>query len=339
MTYIDNLTDSKLESLIDYKSVTDEDEKEYLYPHIDLFPLKEVPKKGQWLDAHPEKGQDYLTFTKKDANLLNSENGKIYLVPLGTFEESVSPNLEKLRDYCYRYFCIETVILEPGLKHIEDNKTKQSYQYLDNSFEITSRINQYSDKLQLLTTDVLETLAMIKINLEDSYCVVAVTMDDLYPQSSWNFVFGQADMNNMVAVFSFARYSPRFYDLFENQNPLDKDDYNLLVMRSCSVLTHEIGHLFGIYHCVYFECCMNGSNSLPESDAQPLYLCPICLRKLQYVSKFNIGERYKLLYEFFISTPGFETEKSWLKKVLKRYIGLGVSLDINLEDNNSNNQN
>jgi bacterioferritin len=35
--------------------------------------------------------------------------------------------------------------------------------------------------------------------------------------------------------------------------------------RSCKVLAHEIGHMFGLSHCVFFHCLMNGSNSLAES--------------------------------------------------------------------------
>jgi archaemetzincin len=31
------------------------------------------------------------------------------------------------------------------------------------------------------------------------------------------------------------------------------------------VLTHETGHLFGLAHCVYFHCVMNGSNHLQKT--------------------------------------------------------------------------
>jgi len=43
---------------------------------------------------------------------------------------------------------------------------------------------------------------------------------------------------------------------------------------------------------------MNGSNSLDESDKRPPYLCPICLRKLQYVISFSNAERIKKIIEF-----------------------------------------
>ena len=37
-------------------------------------------------------------------------------------------------------------------------------------------------------------------------------MIDLYPNESWNFVFGQANPGAGVGVFSFARYDPLFYE-------------------------------------------------------------------------------------------------------------------------------
>ena len=53
------------------------------------------------------------------------------------------------------------------------------------------------------------------------------------------------------------------------------------ILNTLQVMTHEIGHMFGIKHCVYHNCAMNGSNHLAESDRRAASLCPICLRKLQ----------------------------------------------------------
>ena len=46
------------------------------------------------------------------------------------------------------------------------------------------------------------------------------------------------------------------------------------------VLNHEVGHLFGIKHCIYAQCLMNGSNSLQEAENRPFALCPIDLAKI-----------------------------------------------------------
>lgn len=45
----------------------------------------------------------------------------------------------------------------------------------------------------------------------DAFCVLAVSMEDLYPEPSWNFVFGQASLRERVGAYSFARYDPAFY--------------------------------------------------------------------------------------------------------------------------------
>jgi len=56
-------------------------------------------------------------------------------------------------------------------------------------------------------------------------------------------------------------------------------------------MVHEIGHMFGIEHCIYFDCCMNGANHIAESDAQPIHLCPVYVHKLEYVIGFDIEKK------------------------------------------------
>jgi hypothetical protein len=54
-----------------------------------------------------------------------------------------------------------------------------------------------------LTSDVL---TLLKNELPaDAFCMLALTMEDLYPEPSWNFVFGQASPQERVGIFSFAR--------------------------------------------------------------------------------------------------------------------------------------
>ena len=55
-------------------------------------------------------------------------------------------------------------------------------------------------------------------------------------------------------------------------------------------MVHEIGHMFGIKHCIYYDCAMNGSNSYDESLGQSRYLCPVCLRKLSTAIGFKVGD-------------------------------------------------
>ena len=74
-------------------------------------------------------------------------------------------------------------------------------------------------------------------------------------------------------------------------------------------MVHEIAHMFGLKHCIYYECTMNGSNGSFEYDYMPnRTLCPICLAKLVTNSKFDCRERYVKLAEA-ANTLGFDDEK------------------------------
>jgi archaemetzincin len=143
---------------------------------------------------------------------------------------------------------------------------------------------------------------------KDGFALLGVTMTDLYPDPSWNFVFGQASPQGHVGVYSFARYDPRFYG-----EALSAGSRKLMLRRSCKVLAHETSHMFGIDHCVWYRCLMNGSNHLAESDARPLHLCPVDLRKLQWSIGFDVVERYRRLRDFQHQAE-FDDEVRWLDK-------------------------
>lgn len=134
-------------------------------------------------------------------------------------------------------------------------------------------------------------------------------MVDLYPDPEWNFVFGLARMMDGAAVYSFCRYQP---DGLEGGSPGEELRHQMN-LRAAKVFCHETGHLFGLTHCVYFNCLMQGSNHLEESDAKPLYLCPVCLRKLQSNCKFDVAERYAAL-EAAASESGFKSEAAWFAR-------------------------
>src|SRR5262249_29497642 len=125
--------------------------------------------------------------------------------------------------------------------------------------------------LQLRTTD-LHTL-LLEIFPDDACCLLGITMFDLYPQESWNYVFGEALCHQRVGVFSFCRYLPNDIQKessLSSSSSLSTQEFSRFVRRSLQVFVHETLHMLNIEHCLYFDCVMNGANCLDESDLQPL---------------------------------------------------------------------
>ena len=146
-----------------------------------------------------------------------------------------------------------------------------------------------TQNFQVLSLDVLVYLRQHMP--KDAFCTLAFTMEDLYPEENWNFVFGQASLNTGVGVFSFARYDPAFY------GHARKEGYRLLLnMRCCKVLVHEIAHMFSLAHCTFFHCLMNGSNHLAESTPGPCTSAR-CLHS-PVLHRLHVMERFRRSFTF-----------------------------------------
>ena len=78
--------------------------------------------------------------------------------------------------------------------------------------------------------------------------------------------------------------------------------------------------MFGLAHCIYYRCIMNGSNSLPETDSRPLRLCPVDLKKLYESARFDPGARYAHLRDF-CREAGFDDEAGWIDSQLAKLSG------------------
>jgi archaemetzincin len=147
-------------------------------------------------------------------------------------------------------------------------------------------------------------------------------LHDFYSDVSDLFIAGFAQGNSRVAAFSFFRYNPclQFGDEFwydwNMKKTKSKSMSKIILLRSCRLLTHEIGHLLGIDHCIYYKCLMNGSGHIEEDFSQPLFLCPVDLRKLSQLAEFDIIQRYEQLLDFCTENQ-FEEEIDILKKRLE----------------------
>ncbi|MFP4144561.1 MAG: archaemetzincin [Phycisphaeraceae bacterium] len=262
----------------------------------DDFRVLLEPSPEDWLAVHAEPGQSVEQYLRRDARPPTTSRSKLYIQPLGRFPECRSPSLERLERFAAAFFCLPVEILP-----------------LDETPEglIRSRMRNRTGERQLLTSDLLGRLAARLPS--DALALLGVTMEDLYPDPSWNFVFGQAWPARRVGVYSFARYDPRF----SGEPATAQTRRRLLLERSCRVLAHEAGHLLGLGHCIYYRCLMNGSNHLAESDARPLHLCPVDLRKLHLAIGFDPVERYRQMLAA-VRAMGLEGEARWLARRVER---------------------
>lgn len=98
----------------------------------------------------------------------------------------------------------------------------------------------------------------------------------------------------------------------------------LWLSRICRTASHELGHCFGIEHCVYYACVMQGSASLMEDSRQPPYLCPIDLSKILQATSADPQERYLNLLAFcsqYRNTHVFSAFAAWIEARLKEING------------------
>jgi archaemetzincin len=101
--------------------------------------------------------------------------------------------------------------------------------------------------------------------------LLGVTDVNLFSQGL-NFVFGQADYPNRIAVISLTLLRQENYGL--------PGDLALLISRAQKEAVHELGHTFGLGHCQDGTCVMHFSNSLIDTDVKKINFCRHCQPRL-----------------------------------------------------------
>ena len=260
-----------------------------------------VARPGEWRARFDEPHVTFEEYVDGGPVRADDERRILAFVPAGEFEPVEGAVMEATIRFCGIWFELSTRRLPPlELPESDDGFVRTVH----NSFT-------GEDEPQIHTTWFLRQQLPRRLP-DDAVTLTAVTMTDLYPGEGWNYVFGEALLQGRVGVYSLRRHFPEFWG-----EPDTQEARVLALRRSLKLVTHEVGHTFGLEHCVRYRCNMNGSNSLSESDGAPLHLCPDCLAKLRWNRGFDTLERYARLEEFF-ATHGLTEEAEWVRTRVAR---------------------
>ncbi|MBI5501643.1 MAG: hypothetical protein HY907_15470 [Deltaproteobacteria bacterium] len=259
---------------------------------VSAFTRLGEPRPGDWLSVHDEPGQGFAAYVASNPPGRTELRTEIVLLPFGPLDDRQAELLAQVAAFTASYFDVP-VRLEAGRSlprhpdRIRSAAGRQWGQYLTGRF------------LRDILPDALPPSAI---------ALLGVTMADLYPSPRWNFVFGEALLYDRIGIYSLARLGPEFMN---RQRTAEAS--RLELRRSLQVVTHELGHMFGLVHCIDWACNMNGSNSLEETDRKPLYLCPECLRKLQSNLGFDVLARYDALAAH-LESMGLGQDAVWFRR-------------------------
>lgn len=179
------------------------------------------------------------------SNLLmgNSEIKRITLIPFEPFGDKVV--LVFLKDELEKRFKIPVAYENPIP--------------LDR-YAFQKRRNQYYSPI---------LLQELRNKPKDKSIILGIVDVDLYV-NGLNFIFGQANLRDGVAIISLTRLREEYYG--------HKPDETLFRKRVTTEAVHELGHIYGLNHCSNPKCVMFFSNSLADTDSKGPDFCEICSR-------------------------------------------------------------
>lgn len=227
------------------------------------------PAAYDWLASHNEPGQTFDEYLDSDPTKPTKERQKIYVLPLGTFNAKQQKVIAVIAGYLEAFYDLP-------VQQMPSRPLAVAYPNI--------RQNKLTKTRQIKTDYILDNV-LKPILPADAAALIAFTTDDLYPDETMNYVFGQASLENRVGVWSLERLD-------------DNTDERGFLLRTLKIAAHETGHMFSMKHCTKYECLMSGTNHLGETDSRPIDACPECMAKICWFSDIDPTARYERLAEF-----------------------------------------
>jgi len=230
------------------------------------------PEGWDWLAAYPERGQTFEEFLNESPTIPTADRRTVYVLPLGRFDPQQDKIIRITAGWLEAFYGLPIKLL-PAQKLNEPLKQSDF------------RKSPHSRNRQVRTGYLLDEVLARQLP-PDAAALIAFTGEDLYPDATMNYVFGQASFDRRVGIWSLFR--------LDDENAR----YETFLRRTLKIAAHELGHMFTIRHCTKYECVMSGTNHLAETDRHPLDACPECMAKIAHLSKIPPADRYARLTRF-----------------------------------------
>lgn len=232
------------------------------------------PGPDDWLSQHDEPGQSYRDYLARSPLQPSADRRTIYILPIGDF------TAEEMRIVTLTAHFLELFFVLPV--------TVQNALPLAIIPAEARRHPGPAAAEQVLTHYVLDKILRPR-RPDDAVAYLALTASDLWPGEGWNFVYGQASLRDRVGIWSLHRHG---------DPAASEEAFRLSLRRTLQTASHETAHIFGLLHCLAYECNMNGANHQAEADSRPLALCPSCLAKLSWNTGADPRQRFHQLVIF-----------------------------------------
>lgn len=122
------------------------------------------------------------------------------------------------------------------------------------------------DRKQYFSTQIIAEV----INLTEKFNgkIILLTDVDIFVPAL-TFIFGEAQLNGKHSILSVCRLHEEFYSGISNEQ--------LLLERTIKEVLHELGHNYGLRHCIDWDCVMHASHGIEEVDIKGSTYCRKCV--------------------------------------------------------------
>ena len=121
------------------------------------------------------------------------------------------------------------------------------------------------DRKQYFSTQIIAEA--IKLTDQFKGKIILLTDVDIFVPAL-TFIFGEAQLNGKHSIVSVCRLHEEFYSGISNEN--------LLLERTIKETLHELGHNYGLRHCIDWDCVMHASHGIEEVDIKGSTFCSKC---------------------------------------------------------------